>query len=405
MSRPLLYVAYPMRLDLSAANAVQTYNTVRELRLVIPRMRLVVPRWLNEPSAFEDLHALHLPRPAVNKLSRIVPWAGWSYIERTLFSLMLVILLAGWRLWGSGYRVLYVRDAVCAAWLCLLRAVHGARVVYEVHDLESAHPGRAPRWPEGFWRRFLLWLDRLALTRSCRLVSLTGTFKRWVVARGLRRAGDVAVIPDAFDPQLYYPMDPSGARRALGLPAHALIIGYAGLTFAYRGLDLLVKAFAQLQHEFTGNDELMLVLVGGRPHEVRELRALADRLGINPRRLVLAGRLSQAATARYLNAADVLVIPDTVTTMTASPLKLFEYMAVGKPIVCKDMPALREIVDESCAVFFREGSAQQLADALRRVLSDRELASAMGASAAARARHYTYRARAARVAEVVYSCS
>src|SRR6476660_2451928 len=109
-----------MRLDLGAANAIQTYNTVRELQVLLPDMRLVIPRWLNEPSAFTDLGALHLPRPAVNKLSRLLPWGGWSYIERTLYSLMLVLLLLVWRVLGRRYRVLYVRDTVCAAWLGFL---------------------------------------------------------------------------------------------------------------------------------------------------------------------------------------------------------------------------------------------------------------------------------------------
>src|SRR5947209_3964559 len=134
MSRPLLYVAYAMLLALVAANAIQTYNTVRELRKLLPDIRLVVPRWLREPSAFADLDALHLPRPAVNKLAKFVPWAGWSYIERTLYALMLVILLVVWRLLGRGYRVLYVRDAVCGAWLSLFSGLHGSQVVYEVHD-------------------------------------------------------------------------------------------------------------------------------------------------------------------------------------------------------------------------------------------------------------------------------
>src|SRR5438045_7520205 len=109
-------------------------------------MRLVVPRWLREPSAFSDLDAMHLPRPAVNKLSKFVPWAGWSYIERTLYSFMLVLLLMFLRLTGRGYRALYVRDAVCAAWLALFRGLHGSRVIYEVHDLEALHPSKAGRW-------------------------------------------------------------------------------------------------------------------------------------------------------------------------------------------------------------------------------------------------------------------
>jgi glycosyltransferase involved in cell wall biosynthesis len=390
-----------MRLDLGAANAIQTYNTVRELQKIILGMRLVVPRWLREKSAFSDLDALHLPRPAVNKLSRLVPWAGWSYIERTLYSLMLVILLMIWRITGRGYRVLYVRDAVCAAWLCVFGWMHGAKVVYEVHDLEAAHPSKASKWPRPFWSRFLPWLDGVALRRACKLVSLTETFREWVVERGIRTLRDVAVIPDAFDPTLCYPGDALEARRALGLSLDAHITGYAGLTFAYRRLDLLVEAFAMAASD---DPDSVLMLVGGRPDEVKELRELAGRLGIPAERLITPGQVGQAQSANYLRAADVLVIPDTVTGMTASPLKLFEYMAVGKPIVCKDMPALREIVDENCAIFFPEGDASALAGALRTLRKDAMLSKRLGEEVLRRSARYTYQARAERVAEAVKSC-
>ena len=401
MSRPLLYVAYPMRLDLGAANAIQTYATVRELRRLIPGVRLVIPRWLREPSAFEDLGALHLPRPAVNKLSKFLPWAGWSYIERTLYSFLLVLLLVFWRFTGRGYRVLYVRDAVCAAWLALFRSLHGAKVIYEVHDLEASHPSKASRWPALLWARFLPWLDRTALRRAARLVSLTATFRNWAVKRGIRKAGEIVVISDAFDPNLYYPWDRDDARCKLGLPADAFIVGYAGLTFAYRRLDLLVDAFAALVKR---DGKSLLLLVGGRPSEIEELRRQSQQLGIPADRLIMPGQVAQKDAALYTNAADVLVIPDTVTGMTASPLKLFEYMAVGRPIVCKDMPALREIVDENAAIFFPEGDAQALGDALARLQADQELRERMGRAALERAQGFTYRARAEKIMEVVESC-
>jgi glycosyltransferase involved in cell wall biosynthesis len=386
-----------MRLDLGAANAIQTYNTVRELRHILPGMKLVIPRWLREPSAFEELGALHLPRPAVNKLSRLLPWSGWSYIERTLYSYLLVVLLMLWRFVGRGYGAIYVRDSVCAAWLSYLRWAHGCRVVYEAHDLEAAHPSKASRWPRPFWMRFLPWLDSTALRRADRLVSLTETFKAWVVARRLRNEGDVDVIPDAFDPSLYYPRDKSAARRELGLPDGAFIVGYAGLTFAYRRLDLLVEAFATM----CGPCDLLL-LVGGRPHEVAELRELAASKGISYQ-LITPGQVGQDRTPLYLNAADVLVIPDTVTGMTASPLKLFEYMAVGRPLACKDMPALREIVDDRAAIFFPEGDVESLADALRALKADPACAESLGRQARERSAGYTYRARAEKIAEVVNS--
>ena len=398
MPRTLLYVAYPMRLDLGAANAIQTYNTVRELRAIVPDAQLVVPRWLREPSAFADLGALHLPRPAVNKLSRIVPWGGWSYVERTLYSFMLVVLLMLWRVRGRGYSAIYARDTVCAAWLCLARGLHSSRVIYEVHDLEADHPSRASRWPRGFWSRFLPWLDRVALRRSYRVVSLTTTFKEWLVAKGLRKTRDVAVIPDAFDPGLFYPVDKVDARRETMLPADAFIVGYAGLTFAYRGLETLIEAFAKISQR---EPNAVLALVGGRPAEVEALRSQAKELYIPEDQIVFTGQLPQARAVAYTQAADVLVIPDTVTMMTASPLKLFEYMAVGRPIVCKDMQALREIVTEEAALFIEGGDAGSLARALCSLMDDPARRERMGEAALRLSAEYTYAARAARIAEVL----
>jgi glycosyltransferase involved in cell wall biosynthesis len=389
-----------MRLDLGAANAIQTYSTVRELQKVLPGVRLVVPRWLRERSAFEELGALHLPRPAANKLSRFLPWAGWSYLERMVYSFMLLALLLVWRLTGRGYRALYVRDAVCAAWLALLRPVHGSRVIYEVHDLEASHPSKASKWPRAFWRRFLPWLDRAALTRSDGLVSLTGAFKEWVVRRGLRQARQVTVIPDAYDPDVYFPAHTGAARAELGLPATAPIIGYTGLTFAYRGLDLLVRAFARVRQRHPG---ALLVLVGGRPHEIEELKQIARECRLPVESVRFPGQVPQEVSAQYLNASDVLVIPETVTTMTASPLKLFEYMAVGKPIVCKDMPALREILDGESAVFFEAGNIEALAGSIAGVLDDPQAGLRLGLSALERSAGYTYRARAEKIAEVARS--
>jgi glycosyltransferase involved in cell wall biosynthesis len=389
-----------MRLDLTAANAIQTYSTVRELQRVMPGTVLVVPRWLREPSAFEELGALHLPRPAVNKLSRFVPWAGWSYIERTLYSAMLVALLTARRFTGRGFRVLYVRDAVCAAWLAVTRSLHGARLVYEVHDLESAHPSKASRWPRAVWARVLPWIDCAALRGSCRLVSLTEAFRQWTARRGIRPASEIAVVPDAYDPDLYYPMDAARARRDLGLPENVFIVGYSGLTFAYRRLDLLVEAFACLVAE---DRDALLVLVGGRPDEVSAIRGQARELGLD-KRVITTGQISQAESARYVAAADVLAIPDTVTGLTASPLKLFEYMAAGRPVVCKDMPALREIADERSAVFFRPGDRDDLAQALLALNNDPERRRTMGRAAAQQAEQYTYRARAEKIAQVVSQC-
>ena len=103
---------------------------------------------------------------------------------------------------------------------------------------------------------------------------------------------------------------------------------------------------------------------------------------------------------RYLYAADVLVIPDTVTTLTASPLKLFEYMAAGRPIVLRELPALREILHDD-GLYFPPSDAAALTAALAQLAQDPALAAHLGAAAAGRAAGYTYRERARQVLAVL----
>jgi glycosyltransferase involved in cell wall biosynthesis len=147
----------------------------------------------------------------------------------------------------------------------------------------------------------------------------------------------------------------------------------------------------------------LLVLVGGRPHEIEELRQLVRECRLPAESVRFPGQVSQPVSAQYLNASDVLVIPETVTTMTASPLKLFEYMAVGKPIVCKDMPALREILEGDSAVFFEAGNIEALARGIAGVLDDPRAGMRLGLAALERSAGYTYRARAEKIAGVVRS--
>jgi glycosyltransferase involved in cell wall biosynthesis len=98
---------------------------------------------------------------------------------------------------------------------------------------------------------------------------------------------------------------------------------------------------------------------------------------------------------------DVLVLPNTATHISArytSPLKLFEYMAAGRPIVASDLPALREVLtDGENALLVEPGNAAQLADAIGRLLHDPELAQRLAAAAWRDVQAYSWDRRAERL--------
>ncbi len=393
MSPParICYIAYPTSLLLQSANAIQTWTTLRELRRLRPETLVLIPRWPGEPSRFGEVGAVQLPRPAIGKLSRLHRTTLLYYLEHSAFAFMCACYLLAERLRGRRYDVVYVRQIVCAAWFAgVFGRLLGVHVVYEAHDWETRNPSRAKEpWAVGL----LHLLDRMALTRSTAVVSLTEHFLRELDLVGWKPA-TTAVIPDAFDPTIYQPRDRHAARARLRLDPDEKIVVYAGMTFSHRGLDRLIEAFVA-----AAVPDSRLILVGGRPKEIGGLEAQVVRLGAGGR-VVLTGPHPQDVVADYLAAADVLAIPDTVTDVTASPLKLFEYMAMARPIISVDLPALHEVIDGRAARFVRRGDVADLCDALRELAPDPDRRARMGREASRQAQPWTYAARAERIARL-----
>ena len=381
----LFYVACPTSLRLQSANAIQTWTTLRELRRARPDTVAVVPRWPGEPTRFGEVGARHLPRPAVGKLSRLHRSTLWYYAERSVFAFMsaAAALVEGLR--GRWPSVVYVRDAVAAYWWATtLGPALAVPVIYEAHDLESTNPSRArERWAEG--------ADE-ALQESTLVVSLTEDFRQMLALRKLRDLREIEVIPDAFDDEVFRPGDREEARRALGLAPTGALVVYAGMTFAYRGLDRLISAFAAVRER---HPEAVLALVGGQASERAALATQARERGLEEAVRVV-GSLPQDQVRLWLQAADVLTIPDTVTDVSASPLKLFEYLAMERVVILPDIPALREVLPESVGYYFRRGDEESLSRALLAALGDPLRTSRERAGREAVAPH-TYAARAARV--------
>jgi glycosyltransferase involved in cell wall biosynthesis len=385
----ICYVAYPNSLRLRSANAVQTHATLRALKALAPATLAIVPRVEAGPSVFDGL-ALHLPRIGIGRLSRLYRSTLWYYAERSVYAWLVLAVLIWRRLARRPhFDVIYVREVICALWLALLvPRLTGMQVVYEVHDLESRNPSRAKeRWAQPL----LHLVDRLTLTQPAALTSLTAAFRDLLASLGLRDPREVAVLPDAYDETIYTPQDRNAARRTLGMPDEPTIV-YAGLTFAYRGVELLLDALVDVPGA-------RLILVGGRDQERAALVEQAQRLGIGDR-VTFAGVQPQNRVPIYLAAADVLVIPDTVTDVTASPLKLFEYMAMERAVVCPDLSALREITGGDGALHFPRGDRAALAAALRLLLGDPAQRQALAQRGRERVMPYTYTQRAVRLLAV-----
>jgi glycosyltransferase involved in cell wall biosynthesis len=111
--------------------------------------------------------------------------------------------------------------------------------------------------------------------------------------------------------------------------------------------------------------------------------------------------VDRPSVARELRRADILALPNPPTGISGaytSPLKLFEYLAAGRPIVASDLPAIREVLqDEGPAVLVAPGDAQALAAAITRIAADPVFGQRLARAAYAAAGDYTWERRAERL--------
>ncbi len=248
---------------------------------------------------------------------------------------------------------------------------HGLPVVYEVRafweDAAVDH-GTSTEW--GLRYRLTRALETYALRRVDHVTTICEGLRSDIVARGIP-AAKVTVIPNAVDVAAFrFGGEPDAAlKRSLGLDGTA-VVGFIGSFYAYEGLDLLVAALPAV---LAKRPDVRLLLVGGGPEEQR-LRGLVAQRGLQDR-VVFAGRVPHGEVQRYYGIVDVFAYPRRSMRLTelVTPLKPLEAMAQGQLLVASDVGGHKELIrDGETGILFRAGDAAALADAILRMLGERD---------------------------------
>ncbi len=181
----------------------------------------------------------------------------------------------------------------------------------------------------------------------------------------------ITVIPNGIDPGRFAPaLDPDAAKALLGLPPR-LVVGFTGFVRGWNAVHRLVDFAAAQRDRF----DLQVLVVGDGPARA-SLQDHARRLGVADR-LSITGVVARNDVARHVCAFDIAVIPGL--TPYASPLKLFEYLQLGRAIVAPDVDAIREILTNGQdALLFDPTAEGGLEAALLRLCEDAPLRARLG---------------------------
>ncbi len=255
------------------------------------------------------------------------------------------------------------------------------KLAFEAHRLSK---GRAGRWLQG-----------LVVRRVGTVIAVTAKLREDLIVRGANPARAMVAHDGIRTARFAGVPSQAEARRIIGWPEAAFIVGYAGRlqTMAMdKGVGKLVEALRDVEGA-------TLALVGGPDDMAEILREQWVKLGMDAGRFLNAGQVAPERVPMYLSGFDVCAMPFPWTehfAYYASPMKLFEYMASGRAIIASDLPSTAEVVtDGRSALLYPVGDVSALSAGIKRLRDDSSLREQLAAQAYQDVlEHYTWAARA-----------
>ena len=353
------------RLPTRNAHGFQIMNTCSSLSKEKIEVLLLVPQRKNvvKDSPFDFYH---LPRSFNIKKLPVIDLYPLRFIPESVsgfFSSISFLVSARLYLFFFHYDILFTREDLSRFFF--------KNYVYEIHMPEQLKFG-------GF--------------KPKKIIVISNHIKSVLLKKGFKEK-DILVSPDAVNLSMFQNLDKLEARRRLNLPKDKKIVMYWGNFKAWKGIDTLAESVKYMRNYF-------IVMIGGtKDTDIARIRKMVT--GEN--NVLVEGFKDQELLPTYLASADVLVLPNTAkdenSRLFTSPLKLFEYMASRRPIVASNVPALREILNDSNAMFFNPDDPKNLARTVELTLQDNLRAQNVANQAFKDVERYTWDKRAKAIIE------
>ena len=227
-------------------------------------------------------------------------------------------------------------------------------------------------------------IEKYNLNSAAHIVVVSDALKNILLKFGVDE-NKIIVNPNGIDESKYNPQIKCDDVKQKYNLENKIVIGFIGTFGQWHGAENIALAFGKLlkkSPEYKNKAKLFMIGDGIRMSAVKKY-ILEFGLQEN---VVLTGLIPQYEGAKFLNACDILInatVPNPDgSEFFGSPTKLFEYMAMGKAIICSDMAQMSEILEQGKTAYMVEpGNIDELATAMKELADDGELRQRLGDSA------------------------
>ena len=223
----------------------------------------------------------------------------------------------------------------------------------------------------------LSWIERIIVMHLMHqadiVIPISASLKDDLIEKGISSKKTI-VLPEGVDMERFLSADGQSIRTKYALDGSKVIV-YSGKMDKERDLGILIRAFADVRK----NNDAKLLMVGDG-NDKKNLIRLAEELGVASD-ILFVGWFVQSKVPNFIAAADigVCLVPPLEFYMKSSPIKMLEYMALGKPVVANlEIPEQRSVIQESEGGVLVEYEIKSIAKGLEVLLTDFESSKAMG---------------------------
>ncbi|OGH59415.1 MAG: hypothetical protein A2725_01135 [Candidatus Magasanikbacteria bacterium RIFCSPHIGHO2_01_FULL_33_34] len=207
-------------------------------------------------------------------------------------------------------------------------------------------------------------------------------------------ANKIIIARDAVDIEKFnINRTKDSSRKKLHIPKDKKIALYTGHLYKWKGAHIFAETAKELP-------ELDFYIVGGTDVDLKRFKEK-----YNFKNLKYIGWQSHDEMPDWMNAVDVLILPncgeEKISSHYTSPMKMFEYMASGTPIVASDLPSIREVLSEDNAVLVEAGNVVELANGIKKVLTQEDLSDSLVKQANLDVKKYDWESRAKEIVNFI----
>lgn len=361
------------------ANSIQVMKACSALVQLGHNLTLLVPN--NRQSPIENRKSEIVNLKSHYGLQTEFPIEWLASANRRLFT------------WQSVKRARELNPDLLYTWFpqsAVFGLLSGLPVIFEIHIQPTGLIG--PLWHRAFMK----------LPGKKRLVSITYALVNILDHNYKMRfqPDEVVIAPNGVDLERFASLpDPTTARRQLGLRESPTVM-CTGHLYSGRGADLFLSLAQSIPHAH-------FVWVGGRSEDIDRWKQRAETQNIS--NITFTGFIPNRDLPLYQAASDILLMPYSHSIMgssgtadsasVASPMKMFEYMAAGRAILTSDLPVIREVLNESNAVFCKPDEVRDWRSEIDALLKDEKRRVELGDQARRDVKGYTWVERGKRVLE------